>query len=136
MSGSNYTFQFPNQDLSNPNNAVHISIYTCDYLSTQSRALSEMVAQVINEPCFDQLRTKETLGYIVHSGLTAHRGNIGIVIVVQSSEKEVIYVEERIEKFLESMEDRLKEMTEEEFLEHKESKCKSLEEDWKNMKEE
>ena len=32
-------------------------------------ALSELMVHLMNEPAFDQLRTKEQLGYIVHTSL-------------------------------------------------------------------
>ena len=32
-------------------------------------AMLELLAHLISEPAFDQLRTKEQLGYIVHTGI-------------------------------------------------------------------
>ncbi len=37
--------------------------------STEDNARLELLAQIFNEPCFDVLRTKEQLGYIVWSGV-------------------------------------------------------------------
>ena len=38
-------------------------------ISTEQNALFELVAQAMQEQAFDELRTKEQLGYIVFSGV-------------------------------------------------------------------
>jgi hypothetical protein len=43
-------------------------------------------SQVINKPCYHQLRTTEQLGYIVFSGLRCELGVVGLRVLVQSSE--------------------------------------------------
>lgn len=47
-------------------------------------------------------RTQDQLGYIVFSGVRKANGAKGLRIIVQSA-KALDYVDERIEKFLESM---------------------------------
>ncbi|KAF9547358.1 Insulinase (Peptidase M16) [Mortierella hygrophila] len=64
-----------------------------------NRALTQILSQIIQEPCFHQLRTTEQLGYIVHSGVRSFGPLIGIRIIVQS-ERDPIYIESRIESFL------------------------------------
>ena len=39
-----------------------------DALKIGDEAMLELLAHLISEPAFDQLRTKEQLGYIVHTG--------------------------------------------------------------------
>lgn len=70
--------------------------------STESNMLLELLAQIIAEPCFNTLRTKEQLGYIVFSGIRRTSGAQGLRIIVQS-DKHPQYVEKRIDLFLDSM---------------------------------
>lgn len=60
-----------------------------------------LVSQVLSEPCYDCLRTKEQLGYIVFSGVRKVNGANGIRIIVQSA-KHPSFVEDRIENFLQT----------------------------------
>jgi insulysin len=62
----------------------------------------ELFAQIIQEPCFDILRTKEQLGYIVFSGIRRSNGVQGLRIIVQS-DKHPTFVDDRIEEFLKTM---------------------------------
>jgi insulysin len=54
----------------------------------------------ISEPAFDQLRTKEQLGYIVHAGTKQVGQNAGLHIIIQSGVKDPHYLNNRIEEFL------------------------------------
>ena len=47
--------------------------------------LSAML-QMMGEPCYDTLRTKQQLGYTVHSGTRLTHGVIGFCVVVASGE--------------------------------------------------
>jgi insulysin len=99
-------------------------------------ALTSLLAQIINEPCYDQLRTKEQLGYLVHSSLTYSRGVVGMRFIVQSSKKAPDYLEQRIEAFLAKFESELQEMTDEKFTTHRAALiAKKLEKD-KNLHQE
>ncbi|XP_011877957.1 PREDICTED: insulin-degrading enzyme isoform X2 [Vollenhovia emeryi] len=86
--------------------------------STETNMLLELLAQIIAEPCFNILRTKEQLGYIVLSGIRRASGTQGLRIVVQS-DKHPQYVEKRIDSFLDSMLEHISTMPEEQFEEHK-----------------
>ena len=48
-------------------------LWQCELQATKSNMLLELFCQMISEPCFNELRTKEQLGYIVVSG--PRRGN-------------------------------------------------------------
>lgn len=76
--------------------------YQTGLQSTESNMLLELLAQLISEPCFSTLRTKEQLGYIVFSGVRKTNGAQGLRIIVQS-DKHPEYVEQRINVFLDSM---------------------------------
>ena len=51
----------------------------------RARALADLLAQCIGEPCFDTLRTKEQLGYTVSSGVRLTHGVLGFAVSVQSA---------------------------------------------------
>ena len=61
-----------------------------------------LFAQIVQEPCFNVLRTKEQLGYIVFSGTKVQTGMVGFRVLVQS-ERDPVYLEERVEAFLSSV---------------------------------
>lgn len=82
--------------------------------------LLELFVQIISEPCFSILRTKEQLGYIVFSGVRRSNGTQGLRIIVQS-DRHPKYVDERVEAFLESMGEYIANMSPENFENHKEA---------------
>ncbi|KAG0237856.1 Metalloenzyme, LuxS/M16 peptidase-like protein [Mortierella sp. GBAus27b] len=98
------------------------------------RALVQIMAQIIQEPCFNQLRTIEQLGYIVHSWFREIGGTLGISILVQS-ERDPIHLENRIEHFLRSRIGSLLEtqMTEEAFQKQVQSLIQKNLEKHKNL---
>ncbi|KAG0345952.1 Insulinase (Peptidase M16) [Podila humilis] len=111
---------------------------TDNRLATRRRqsAMNQIITQIIKEPSFSQLRTKEQLGYIVQCSTRTNTGSTGVKIVVQS-ERNLGFVQTRIEHFLQTrIQDLLKNMTQEEFAIQVRSLIhKKLESD-KNLKEE
>lgn len=104
----NYVFQ-PGEvtrfevDLKDKNNINSCIEYYLQFSPTNDdtklRVLTDLLATIIREPCFNQLRTKEQLGYVVFSGLRKGRTSIGFRILVQS-ERSSEYLEYRIDEFL------------------------------------
>ncbi|XP_065087542.1 insulin-degrading enzyme [Ochlerotatus camptorhynchus] len=92
----------------------------CGMQNDQSNVYVDLVTQILSEPCYNQLRTKEQLGYIVFCGSRKSNGVQGIRVIVQSV-KHPAFVEERIEHFLNGMVDHLENMTDEDFKRHKEA---------------
>ncbi|KAI5707248.1 hypothetical protein M8J75_016018 [Diaphorina citri] len=106
-------------------NAVHKSscieaYYQCGVQELRDNVLLELFVQIIHEPCFNILRTKEQLGYIVVSGIRKSSGVQGLRIIVQS-DKHPLFVDSRIEAFLAQMKDLISNMPDEEFQSHKEA---------------
>merc|ERR1711974_149656 len=100
-------------------NAVHKSsciesYYQTGLQDTKLNMLLELFSQIINEGCYNQLRTQEQLGYIVFSGVRRSNGAQGFRVIVQS-ERHPEYLDSRIEAFLASLEKSLGELGEEEF---------------------
>ncbi|XP_071494745.1 insulin-degrading enzyme-like [Diadema antillarum] len=104
------------------NNEVHNSsgieiYYQTDIQATKNNMLLELFCQIVSEPCFNMLRTKEQLGYLVFSGVRRSNGVQGLRFIIQS-ERAPAYLDSRIEAFLASMESYLEEMSEEAYQKH------------------
>ncbi|KAL6075623.1 Protease 3 [Balamuthia mandrillaris] len=67
--------------------------------SIRKTVLSELFCQIISDSFFHELRTKQQLGYIVHSSVQRENGAFGLRIIVQS-EKDPNFLDERVEEFL------------------------------------
>ncbi|CAH2322379.1 insulin-degrading enzyme isoform X2 [Pelobates cultripes] len=91
--------------------------YQTDMQSTSENMLLELFCQIISEPCFNTLRTKEQLGYIVFSGPRRANGIQGLRFIIQS-EKPPHYLESRVEAFLKTTEKSLEDMSDEAFQKH------------------
>ncbi|KAK4204491.1 UCH-domain-containing protein [Triangularia verruculosa] len=131
--GSNYVWKKTLKDPANVNHSIHYMLYTGAKIDRPQRARTALLDQIMHEPCFDQLRTKEQLGYIVYCGSWSNVTTFGVYFIIQS-EKTAPYLETRIEKFLEDMGKRLEDMSDGEFEKNKRSliertleKAKSLE---------
>ncbi|XP_072247515.1 insulin-degrading enzyme isoform X2 [Leuresthes tenuis] len=91
--------------------------YQTDMQTTHDNMLLELFCQIISEPCFNTLRTKEQLGYIVFSGPRRANGVQGLRFIIQS-EKAPHYLESRVEAFLSTMQKAVEDMSEEAFQKH------------------
>lgn len=92
--------------------------YACGVRATRHNVALELLAQTLSERCFNILRTKEQLGYLVFSGVKRSNGVQGFRIIVQS-DRHPAFLEDRIEAFLKGAEKYLEHMSEEEFLKHR-----------------
>jgi len=106
-------------------NSVHKSscienYYQCGLQDTKQNMLLELFSQIINESCYNQLRTKEQLGYIVFSGVRRSNGAQGLRIIVQS-DRHPEYLDTRIELFIHTLGETLAAMDDTEFNQHVEA---------------
>lgn len=133
--GSNYEF---NRELGDPKNVNHCTEYSLFMGLVSDRKLTadlSMLTQILEEPTFDQLRTKEQLGYIVFSGPRCSATTQSYRILVQS-ERTPEYIQSRIEEFLKAQYNAIRKMSDKDFEDHKRSLItKRLEKD-KNLGEE
>merc|ERR1711976_912566 len=109
----------------NTTNNVHKSscienYYQCGMQDTRQNMLLELFSQIINENCYNQLRTQEQLGYVVFSGVRRSNGAQGLRVIVQS-DRHPEYLDERIESFLASVDTMLETMEDTEFSQHVEA---------------
>ncbi|KAF8743460.1 Peptidase M16, partial [Rhizoctonia solani] len=134
-SGSKYVWEdvVPNKDELNSSLTYYVEIG--DLMDASLRATLLLFAQMIREPAFNQLRTKEQLGYVVSSSAWFLHGSIGWHITVQS-ERKPVYLENRVEGFLDLFRETLKTMSEAEFERQRDAFAMKRLERLKNMGEE
>lgn len=132
---SNFVYERNLKDLANVNHCIEYLLYVGNNSDRTLRAKLLLTAQMTDEPAFDQLRTKEQLGYVVFSGVSINNMWVGYRILIQS-EKNPEYLEGRIDAFLTGFEKMLEEMSEEEFEAHKRSLINKRLEKLKNLTQE
>ncbi|KAK4230885.1 UCH-domain-containing protein [Podospora fimiseda] len=118
--GSNYIWRKTLKDPANVNHCIQYYLYTGEKADRVLKARRQLLVQIMTEPCFNQLRTKEQLGYVVFCGPWSSVTTTGIYFTIQS-EKTAPYLETRIETFLDSVPEILKEMNNDDFEKHKRS---------------
>jgi insulysin len=117
-SGSNFIYERQLKDPANVNHCIEYSLYAGNRYDNALRAKLLLVGQMTDEPCFNQLRTIEQLGYVVFSSANFQDTWAGYRILIQS-EKDCRYLEGRIENFLNTFEQTLQDMSQEDFEGHK-----------------
>lgn len=133
--GSNYTFQRTLGDPANVNHCIEYYVFVGSVIDWVLRAKMLLLAQMTEEIGFDQLRTKEQLGYIVFTGYKIGAATIGYRVIIQS-ERPTTYLEDRINAFLAFFGTSLENMSEEEFESHKKSLINKHLEKLKNLDQE
>lgn len=137
--GEHVRYELPLQDANNVNSCLELFIEVGQLTpeNNRLRILTDLLATIVHEPCFNQLRTKEQLGYVVFSGYRLSRSYFGLRFLVQS-ERTCNYLEFRIEEFLRKFKSKNlgEELTDEQFAKFKQSlKAKKLQK-LKNLSEE
>ena len=103
-----HTARHPNT--ADTNSAVVFNFQLGAAADDETAVLASLVAALMRQPCFDTLRTKEQLGYIVSSGCVVEGGVRSLRIIVQSATATVAFVEWRVHVFLRVFRDELREM--------------------------
>ncbi|CUA67752.1 insulysin [Rhizoctonia solani] len=131
----NYVWEdvVPNKDELNSSLTYYVEVG--DLIDAPLRATLLLFNQMIREPAFNQLRTKEQLGYVVSSGCWFLHGSIGWHVTVQS-ERKPSYLERRVESFLDLFRETLTAMPEAEFERQRDAYALKRVERLKNMGEE
>ncbi|EEB06386.1 metallopeptidase [Schizosaccharomyces japonicus yFS275] len=133
--GSNYcyTARVPNKD--DINSGIMYYIQIADLGDQRAGAYTRLMRQIMKEPTFSILRTKEQLGYIVFTLLRQSSPYVGLSIFVQS-ERSPVYLEHRIRALLDVLYEQLLNMPEQEIEEHKSSLISFMLEKPTNLREE
>ncbi|CAF2706664.1 unnamed protein product [Rotaria sp. Silwood2] len=114
--GCNYAYTM----LNDAHKLHAIEVYLqCFQQTFENNALLELFCHLVDEPCFDQLRTKEQLGYVVSAGTRRSRGVQGFRVIVQSA-REPDYINQRIELFIDSIKEYISTMPDELFKKQRE----------------
>ncbi|KAJ3108951.1 Insulinase (Peptidase M16) [Phlyctochytrium planicorne] len=121
----------PNQ----PNSSIEFNVQIGDVVDDVLRIKTMLLAQITKEPCFNVLRTKEQLGYIVFSGLRKQTGMLGLRVIIQS-ERDPWWLEFRIFEFLKTLRTMIADMPDEEYGKHVKALVSRLTEKDKNLNEE
>lgn len=90
------------EDAVNPNSAILCYFQFGSYTYERS-AICTILFSLLNEPCFEQLRNSEQLGYVVQCGFSSQQKVLGGQILVQSSNHCPDFLEARINAFLRSV---------------------------------
>ncbi|VTJ59018.1 Hypothetical predicted protein [Marmota monax] len=85
--------------------------------SLREYTLMELLVMHMEEPCFDFLRTKQTLGYHVYPTCRNTSGILGFSVTVgtQATKYNSEIVDKKIEEFLSSFEEKIENLTEDAF---------------------
>ena len=134
-SGSNFIYERPLKDPAEVNNCIEYSLYIGKSTDRTLRARIMLLAQMADEPTFNQLRTIEQLGYVTFSGGVFADSWAGFRVLVQS-ERDCRYLEGRIEAFLTGFEATLEKMDDDEFEANKRSIINKRLEKLKNLTQE
>ncbi|KAJ0418238.1 Metalloenzyme, LuxS/M16 peptidase-like protein [Aspergillus carlsbadensis] len=130
--GSNYVYERALKDPANVNHCIEYYLFIGDITDEVLRSKLLLFAQMTDEPAFDQLRSKEQLGYVVWSGARYSATTIGYRVIIQS-ERTAQYLESRIDAFLTNFGKTLESMSEDEFEGHKRSVINKRLEKLKNL---
>ena len=104
MPASQYACMFPIESNSNPNSAIEYYLQCGSGLDAIERTKCTLLKEILHEAAFDQLRTKEQLGYVVWGMTRRTFASMGIRIVIMG-DYDSIYLENRIEAFLQTFRD-------------------------------
>lgn len=133
--GKKFVYQLSVRDQDDVNSAINYNSQICDVKNIPLRNRLCMVAQIAQEPCFNQLRTREQLGYLVFSGVRRQLSQLAFRLIVQS-ERDPTYLENRVLEFLESLREIIQEMTDKEYQSQLDSLIADRLEKHKNLWEE
>uniref|UniRef100_A0A6Q2Y2W2 Nardilysin a (N-arginine dibasic convertase) n=1 Tax=Esox lucius TaxID=8010 RepID=A0A6Q2Y2W2_ESOLU len=91
--------------------------YQSGLKNLREHTLMELLVMHMEEPCFDFLRTKETLGYHVYPTCRNTSGVLGFSVTVetQATKFNTDYVETKIEEFLVNFGEKITNLTDEAF---------------------
>jgi insulysin len=130
--GSNFIYERALKDPKNINHCIEYYLFVGSIADRFLRAKALLLGQMTSEPAFDQLRTKEQLGYVVWSGARYASTTLGYRVIIQS-ERTAKYLESRIDAFLSAFGKTLEDMPDDIFEGHKRSIINKRLEKLKNL---
>ncbi|KAF4047399.1 Peptidase M16 inactive domain [Phytophthora infestans] len=92
--------------------------YQIGPLTLRSLAYADLLHQLMEEPLFDTLRTKQELGYDVSCTVRVTNGILGFGVMVQSSLFAAEYISACVDRFMIDFEEAIEMMADEHFHDH------------------
>jgi secreted Zn-dependent insulinase-like peptidase len=114
---SNYSLTFLAKDPTDPNTAVEL-YFQVGKDNTKDRVLIDLLMEMMDEPLYDQIRTKDQFGYHVSCDCRWTNGIMGMHFQVVTSSKNADETEVRLEKFIADFRQTIADMTPRDFLHH------------------
>ena len=113
----NYVFRIKSPNPQEKSSSL-ISIYQTDLLTDLEFQYLKITESFLKEKFFDQIRTKEAIGYVVSLVCVEASGYYGLANIVQSNSKTPEYCASRVRNFYKESHEIVKNITEEEFKMH------------------
>merc|ERR1719201_2730755 len=117
------------------NNAV-VNSYQFGVPDVADRVKLLMLGKMISQPAYDELRTKEQLGYVVFAIMMPHLSTLQLVMIVQGAKKAPDEIDTRIEAVLGNFAKSLHNMSSSEFQSWKASLRSTINKKDENMAQE
>lgn len=130
---SSFLYEKPLVDPANVNHAIEYRLFLGDGVDRVLAAKAQLLAQMMQEPTFDRLRTKEQLGYMVFSGSTGGSSPSTWYHIIVQSERDPPYLETRIDNHLVEYATELDQMSDTDFEAHRRSLINKKLESLKNL---
>jgi len=131
-----YVYRMPEPNIKNTNTSI-VSLYQVGPMELAANAVLALLHHLLKEPAFNELRTNEQLGYIVHTSIKTSGDNIkGLLFLIQSDSFDAIHLDTRVEAFLGRLRSKIVAMNQGEFQKNIVAVCQSLREKNKNIGEE
>jgi secreted Zn-dependent insulinase-like peptidase len=115
--GKDVLVQMKEINKENSNSAIEM-IYQIGANVNELNALLSVFCQIVESPFYEKLRTVEQIGYLVFSRPRYDHNVISFSIIIQSSDKDPIYIQKKCEEFFDSFLNEIKEMKIEDFNQH------------------
>jgi len=113
LNGVNYVLAAKHPNPQEDNGAVRLVIQL-GKLDEAGAAKAEALSELVSQPFFYELRTQQQLGYIVQAAVSEDRGVSYLIFIVQSAVSPDI-VTSRIHSFLETVDERIRNTTDDTF---------------------
>eukprot|EP00934_Nitzschia_sp_Nitz4_P008589 Nitzschia sp. Nitz4//scaffold226_size53432//33390//40437//NITZ4_006704-RA/size53432-augustus-gene-0.57-mRNA-1//1//CDS//3329542760//8579//frame0 len=123
------------KDPQESNTAVEV-YYQIGKDNTDDRAMADFLSELMYEPFYDQVRTKDQFGYDVSCDSRWTNGIIGMYFKVVTSSKTAQEAEDRVEQFIREYRETLVDMSVEDFNNHLNSLAKQKLEIFDSLSEE
>jgi len=117
-------------------NSATINAYQYGVPDVAERVRLLMLGKMISNPAYDELRTKEQLGYVVFALLMPHQNTLEMRVIVQGAKENPDVVDTRIEAVMDSFGHGLHNLSSTEFTNWKASVRSAIAQDDQNMAEE